>query len=93
MTRDTDVYPPENIQSYLQLDILHQPELKEGVLEIKPVVLPEGDLLKGNNGHFGWPVAAKTDKGIVVMFHRKPHHWAIEGHSFPADEHTTRALP
>jgi hypothetical protein len=91
MTHDPCAYPNETVQSYLQLDAENQPPERAGMLEIHPVVLPEGDLLKGNNGHFGWPVATRADEGIVVVFHRKPQHWGIEGHSLPGDEHTTRA--
>lgn len=91
MSHDPSDYSPETVQAYLQLDPRDQPAQKAGVLEIQPVLLPEGNLLLGNNGHFGWPVAAATDEGVVVVFHRKPQHWGGEGQSLPSDQHTTRA--
>ena len=45
------------------------------LIEIAPVVLPEGDLLLGKNDHFGWPVATMAGKALIVVFHRKPQHW------------------
>ncbi|MFW6189801.1 MAG: hypothetical protein ACOC7T_05135 [Planctomycetota bacterium] len=91
MSHDPAAYSDQTVRSYLQPHDRYQPAQKEGVLQIRPVVLPEGELLKGNNGHFGWPVAAKTDQSVVCVFHRKPQHWGVEGHSLPSDEHTTRA--
>ena len=45
---------------------------KAGVLEIAPVHLPTNP--KGNNDHFGWPVATMLDDTIIVVHRSMPGH-------------------
>ncbi len=59
------------------------------LLEIAPVVLPEGDTLLGNNDHFGWPVATMARRAIIVVFYRIPQHW---GDKAPRDKFTSNAV-
>lgn len=47
----------------------------KGLLEVAPVVLPEGENLLGVNDHFGWPIATMSGDTIIVFFYRKPAHW------------------
>lgn len=47
---------------------------KKGILELAPVVLPEGKFLLGNNRHFGWPVATLSGEALIVAFHRIQKH-------------------
>lgn len=58
----------------LRLSSLQQ----EGVLDVQPVILPEGEALVGDNFHFGWPVAVKAGPAIVCVFHRTRHHVGAE---------------
>ncbi len=59
---------------HLRLYALQQ----EGVLDVQPVILPEGEALVGENFHFGWPVAVKAGSAIVCVFHRTRHHVGAE---------------
>ncbi|MBN2308737.1 MAG: exo-alpha-sialidase [Candidatus Hydrogenedentes bacterium] len=73
----------------LNIEEAEPPRLKEGVLEIAPVVLPEGEFWLGPNDHFGWPVATRADDAIVVLYHRIPQHW---GGSAARDEHSSSVV-
>jgi hypothetical protein len=56
-----------------------------GLLEIAPVHLPTNP--KGDNDHFGWPVATMIDDTIIVVHRSMPgHNPRVSGSS---DEHTT----
>ncbi len=61
---------------------------KQGLLEVVPVHLPRHP--KGNNNHFGWPVATLVGDTIIVV------HRAMPGHnrklSGGADEDTTYSM-
>lgn len=65
---------------------------KDAPLVLEPVALPYGEDLLGNNTHFGWPVATKTDDTLIVVFHRKPQHTPRFGVRKAADEHTSAAV-
>jgi len=41
-----------------------------GVSTIRPVALPTGSYLQGNNNMLGWPVAAKTGDTLLVAYHQ-----------------------
>ncbi len=56
-----------------------------GVLEIAPVHLPTNP--KGDNNHFGWPVATMLDDTIIVVHRSMPGH--NRNLSGKADENTT----
>ncbi len=59
-----------------------------GLLELAPVNLPTYP--KGDNDHFGWPVATAVEDSLIVV------HRAMPGHnrklSGDADEHTTYSM-
>ncbi|MEQ9455515.1 MAG: sialidase family protein [Phycisphaeraceae bacterium] len=65
---------------------------EEGPLVIKPVAVPFGDQLIGNNNHFGWPVATMTGDTIIVVYLRQPQHTPRWGITKPRDEHVTRVM-
>ncbi len=46
-----------------------------GLLELKPVVLPEPELIVRKNNHFGWPLATKAGDALVVIYLRRCSHW------------------
>jgi len=50
-------------------------EKNRGLVEVVPVILPEGKNLLGVNDHFGWPIATMAGKSIVLTFYRQPQHW------------------
>ena len=56
-----------------QLAKLAEGEERE-LLELVPVILPEGENIVGENNHLGWPVATKVDEVIVVFFLRRRGH-------------------
>ena len=60
-----------------------------GVLEVVPVILPEGENRLGVNDHFGWPVATMAGDAIIVVFHRRPGHW---GETDKPDQDTSTAV-
>lgn len=78
-------------QELLQLNPATEQVLQKygNLLEIKPVALPEGDLLLGVNDHFGWPVAVKSGNAINVIYYRTPYHW---GESVANDSYTSPAV-
>lgn len=42
---------------------------------IRPLVLPEGDYLKGDNRHLGWPVGTKIGNTLLCAYHQtRKHH-------------------
>ena len=57
--------------TYLFLERDLTPPFIPGILEIKPLILPEGSMFAGCNGHLGWPVAVYGPSGTVVLFHRR----------------------
>lgn len=58
---------------------------RAGVLEIAPVHLPTHP--KGDNNHFGWPVATMLDDTIILVHRSMPgHNRKLSGN---ADENTT----
>ena len=69
--------PDAFIMKLLQLNEGSKTLLKKsaGMLELDPVVLPEGDNLLSHNDLFGWPVATMAGETLVVVFHRIPFHW------------------
>jgi hypothetical protein len=75
----------------LQLNERSKTLLKKtsGLLELVPVVLPEGDNLHTHNDHFGWPVATMAGETLIVVFHRKPLHW---GGDEPHDAFSSTAV-
>jgi len=46
----------------------------EGLLKIRPVIMPEGDNVVNSNHHYGWPVATMTGDNIVVATRRRLSH-------------------
>ena len=58
---------------------------QSGVLEIAPVHLPTNP--KGDNNHFGWPVATMLDDTIILVHRSMPGH--NRKSSGNADENTT----
>lgn len=67
LTKLLSLDPPE-------VERLKQAEQK-GLIELAPVILPEGENLLGENHHLGWPVATMVDDTIIVIFNRTPSHW------------------
>ncbi len=65
--------------NYLHIDPSEVDRLAEaeaqGLMNIKTVILPEGENFWGNNRVFGWPVAAMIDDTIVVVFRRRVLHY------------------
>ena len=57
-----------------QLDKLREGK-QRGLLELKPIVLPEPGLIVGKNNHFGWPVATRADGTLVVIYLRRCSHY------------------
>ena len=52
---------------------------RQGVMELAPVVLPEGDALAPyGNHHFGWPVAAQVGDTVIVVYTRYLANWGDE---------------
>ena len=48
---------------------------ERGLLELTPVVLPEDPYIVGKNTHFGWPVATRVGKTIVIVYLRRRSHY------------------
>ena len=48
---------------------------ERGLLELTPVVLPEDPYVVGKNTHFGWPVATRVGKTIVIVYLRRRSHY------------------
>lgn len=63
-----------------------------GPLVIKPVAVPYGDDLKGNNSHFGWPVATRAGDALIVVFLRLPQHAPRWGIQKQKDEYLSKAM-
>ena len=63
-----------------------------GPLVLKPVAVPYGDDLKGNNSHFGWPVATKAGDALIVLFLRQPQHTPRWGINKTKDEHLSKVM-
>ncbi len=63
-----------------------------GPLVLKPVVVPYGENLLGNNSHFGWPVAVKDGDTIIVAFTRKPQHTPRWGIKKPKDKYFSETV-
>ncbi len=61
---------------------------KAGLLELAPVSLPTHP--KGDNNHFGWPVATMLDDTVIVVHRAMPGH--NRGLSGKADEDTTYSV-
>ncbi len=64
-------------------------ELEEaGVMDIRPVALPRGRYLAGQNRVLGWPVAVKVGKTLICAHNRIVHH-----HGHPRnDQHSRPAI-
>ena len=70
--------------SRVQLDQLAAAN-QAGLMELAPVHLPTNP--KGDNDHFGWPVATMIDDTIIVVHRSMPgHNPQVSGSS---DDHTT----
>ena len=69
---------PHLAETYLHIDPSEVARLEQaqaaGLMEIAPVILPEGDNIIEDNIHFGWPVAAMIDDTIIVYTRRKLGH-------------------
>lgn len=60
---------------------------ESGVLEIRPVALPRGKYLVGQNRVLGWPTAVKVGESLVCAHNRRVHHHGDpkqDDHSRPA---------
>lgn len=57
-----------------QLERLRQGR-KQRLLELNPLVLPEAPHIVGKNTHFGWPVATRAGKTLVVIYLRRRKHY------------------
>ena len=64
----------------LGLDPISEEVLREkgDLIELSPVVLPEGEALVSENDHFGWPIAVKADDVMIVMFMRGAFHFGVK---------------
>lgn len=65
---------------------------ESGPMVLKPVAVPFGDDLKGNNTHFGWPVATKAGDALIVVFLRQPQHTTRWGINKPKDKYLSRVM-
>ena len=45
-----------------------------GLVTIRPVALPTGKFLAGENKHLGWPVGIKVGDTLLCAYHRTRHH-------------------
>ena len=45
------------------------------LLDLRPVVIPASGNIIGENDYFMWPIAAKIDETMVVLYQRTPCHW------------------
>lgn len=60
-----------------------------GVQTIRPVALPRGAHLAGDNRHLGWPVGIKVGSALLCAYHRSVrHHGKVKG----ANEHSSSAM-
>ena len=48
---------------------------ERGLLELRPVVLPEEKYILDENDHFGWPVATRAGDALVVIYLRRKCHY------------------
>lgn len=62
---------------------------KEGILTVRPVVLPVGKHLVGKNHHLGWPVGVKVGKTLLCLYHQTLRH---HGKGPREDETSSRAV-
>lgn len=46
----------------------------EGVLDVRPVALPEGEYLVGENRHLGWPVGTRVGDALLCAYHQTLRH-------------------
>jgi hypothetical protein len=46
----------------------------KGLVTVKPVALPVGRYLKGDNFHLGWPVGIKIGKTLLCAYHQQLRH-------------------
>lgn len=46
----------------------------KGILTVKPVALPAGQHLVGNNSHLGWPVGIKIGNTLLCAYHQTLRH-------------------
>ena len=60
--------------SAAQLEKLNEGK-RRGLLELTPLVLPEGEYVVGKNTHFGWPIATQAGDTIVVIYLRRRSHF------------------
>ena len=63
-----------------------------GPMVVEPVAVPFGGDLKGNNSHFGWPVATKAGDALIVVFLRQPQHTPRWGINKPKDAYLSKAM-
>ena len=62
---------------------------KQGVLTIRPVALPVGRYLVGENHHLGWPVGIKVGNTLLCAYHQTLRH---HGDGPREDENSSRAM-
>ena len=46
----------------------------KGIMKVRPVALPMGPHLKGNNNHLGWPVGIKVGRTLLCVYHQTQCH-------------------
>ena len=89
----------ENILSPLVLKLLNTTDeqlatfnegARQGLLELSPVVLPEGPL--GDNNHLGFAEATKVDDTLVVIHRRMPGHHSLGAGDADDDSSFTLAV-
>jgi hypothetical protein len=82
---NTERFGPEPISDYLRDTYLKIDESEatrldtaatRGLMEIKPVILPEGENFVGSNFHMGWPVASQSGDNIVMVSRTQIYHSA-----------------
>ncbi len=62
---------------------------KQDVLTIRPVALPVGKYLAGENHHLGWPVGIKVGDTLLCAYHQTLRH---HGDGPREDENSSRAI-
>lgn len=66
------------VRATLQIDVAERRRLiameAQALLVIRPVALPEGRFLAGENRHLGWPVGIEIGGTLLCAYHQTLHH-------------------
>ena len=63
----------------------------KGLVTIRPVALPAGRYLKGDNLHLGWPVGVKVGRTLLCAYHQTRYHHRHRGGP-KTDAHSSEAV-